>query len=298
MSRFENFTPPTLGSVLTSVEITLLEDLSALADSASGEFLRKESGSIVNSSVAIGDITPTSVTSSGVVRPATDDGAALGTSSAGWSDLYLAAGALIDWGSGAIQLTLSGTTLTLTGAVLNFSSVPTVGGNNVHYPGGTDVALADGGTGASLADPGADRILFWDDSLGATTWLTAGSGLSITSTTITATGTGIDWSEVTDTSESAAVNSGYILNNAGLVTLTIPTTAAVGDVVRVVGKGAGGWKVGQNASEIIHFGGTDTTTGTGGSLASTLQYDCVELVCTVANTEWTVMSSIGNITIV
>jgi hypothetical protein len=37
--------------------------------------------------------------------------------------------------------------------------------------GGTDVALADGGTGASLADPNNDRIMFWDDSAGAVTWL-------------------------------------------------------------------------------------------------------------------------------
>lgn len=61
-----------------------------------------------------------------------------------------------------------------------------VEGNVIYNAGGTDVALADGGTGASLADPGADRIMFWDDSAGAVTWLTAGSGLTITDTTITA----------------------------------------------------------------------------------------------------------------
>lgn len=56
-----------------------------------------------------------------------------------------------------------------------------------YSPGGTDVALADGGTGASLADPGADRIMFWDDSGGAVDWLTAGSHLAITTTTIAVT---------------------------------------------------------------------------------------------------------------
>jgi len=111
-------------------------------------------------------------------------------------------------------------------------------------------------------------------------------------------GGGITWSEVTGTTQAASVNAGYIANNAGLVTITIPTTAAVGDVVRVTGKGAGGWKIAQNASEIIHFLGTDTTTGTGGSLASTGTYDGVEIVCVVANTEWVVISSMGNITIV
>ena len=109
---------------------------------------------------------------------------------------------------------------------------------------------------------------------------------------------GITWNEVTGTTQAASVNAGYIANNAALVTITIPTTAAVGDVVRVTGKGAGGWKIAQNASEIIHFLGTNTTTGTGGSLASTGTYDGVEIVCVVANTEWVVASSMGNITIV
>ena len=40
---------------------------------------------------------------------------------------------------------------------------------------------------ASLADPNADRILFWDDSAGSFAYLTAGTGLTITGTTITGT---------------------------------------------------------------------------------------------------------------
>lgn len=64
----------------------------------------------------------------------------------------------------------------------------TVEGNALYRAGGTDVALADGGTGASLTDPNADRIMFWDDSAGAIAWLAAGSGLSISGTTITASG--------------------------------------------------------------------------------------------------------------
>lgn len=62
-----------------------------------------------------------------------------------------------------------------------------VEGNLVYRAGGTDVPLADGGTGASLTDPNADRIMFWDDSAGAVTWLTASTGLSISGTTLTAT---------------------------------------------------------------------------------------------------------------
>ena len=66
----------------------------------------------------------------------------------------------------------------------------TIEGNAVYRAGGTAVALADGGTGASLTDPNADRMMFWDDSAGAVTWLTPGTGLSITGTTINATSSG------------------------------------------------------------------------------------------------------------
>lgn len=110
-------------------------------------------------------------------------------------------------------------------------------------------------------------------------------------------GGGITWNEITGTSQTASVDNGYIANNAGLVTVTIPTTAAVGSVVRVAGVGAGGWKIAQNASEIIHFGNLASTTGTGGYIASTNRYDAVELVCVVADTEWAVISSVGNITV-
>jgi hypothetical protein len=95
-----------------------------------------------------------------------------------------------------------------------------------------------------------------------------------------------------------AVNNGYIANNAALVTLTLPTTAALGSVIEVVGKGAGGWKIAQNASGVIHFGVINTTTGTGGYLQSTVTYDAIRIVCTVANNEWTVLSVQGNITVV
>lgn len=40
----------------------------------------------------------------------------------------------------------------------------------------------------NLTDPGADRIMFWDDSNGEVRWLTVGSGLAITGTTLATTG--------------------------------------------------------------------------------------------------------------
>lgn len=145
---------------------------------------------------------------------------------------------------------------------------------------------------------------------GAGTWsgrtFQAGTGISITNgdgtggnTTINTTGGGFTWTEVTGTSQSAAVNNGYIASNGSLVTVTLPTTAAIGDAVWVVGKGAGGWKLAQNASQFINYGSTTTTTGAGGSLASTNQYDAVAVICTTANNGWTVPGiSQGNLTVV
>lgn len=116
-----------------------------------------------------------------------------------------------------------------------------------------------------------------------------GSGSSNTAT--------FTWNEITGTSQSLIVSNGYIANNASLVTFTLPTNAIVGDRIRVTGKGAGGWRVAQNASQLIQFGNKVTTTGTGGRLDSTNRYDCVEFICITVNTTWLVISSVGSVTI-
>jgi hypothetical protein len=143
-----------------------------------------------------------------------------------------------------------------------------------------------------IGSTGADPVL-------AT--ITAGTGVSVTNgagtITIAATGSGLAWSEITGTSASMVINTGYIANNAGLVTLTLPSTAAQGSVIRVTGKGAGGWRIAQNASQTIFFGTSSTTTGVGGRLDSTATRDTVEIVCVTANNDWNVLSSIGNITV-
>ena len=135
--------------------------------------------------------------------------------------------------------------------------------------------------------------------------ITAGTNISVTngagSITIAATGAGsFTWNDVTGTSASMGSNQGYISDNAGLVTLTLPASATLGAMISVLGKGAGGWKIAQNASQFINFGSVVTTVGTGGSLASSNAFDSVSFVCTTAgaSTGWGVTSSIGNITYV
>lgn len=133
--------------------------------------------------------------------------------------------------------------------------------------------------------------------------ITGGAGITVTNGagTITIASNGIDptWNVVSGTTQTMVINNGYIANNAGLVTLTLPSTAAVGSEINVVGLGAGGWKIAQNASQLIRMGNAVTTTGTGGSISSSSQYDSVHLVCIVANTTWTLVSGPqGNITYV
>jgi hypothetical protein len=62
--------------------------------------------------------------------------------------------------------------------------------------------------------------------------------------------------------------------------------------------GAGGWTITQGAGQQVHFGNKDTTSGAGGSLASVHIRDAAELICCVADVEFNVISSVGNITIV
>lgn len=104
---------------------------------------------------------------------------------------------------------------------------------------------------------------------------------------------GIAFTEVTGTTQAAAINTGYIANNASLVTITLPGTAAIGSVVEIVGKGAGLWRLAQPAGLTIRFGNLSTTAGTGGWLQATQRYDSIRLICTTANTEWTVVSVQG-----
>lgn len=132
--------------------------------------------------------------------------------------------------------------------------------------------------------------------------LTPGTGISISSVsgaiTISSAGAGTTWTTVTGTTQAMAVNNGYVANNAGLVTLTLPATAAVGDVILVAGLGAGGWSIAQNAGQLIHIGNQVTTTGATGTLSSTNAFDDVTLRCIVTNTTFTVMAVQGNLTFV
>jgi hypothetical protein len=138
---------------------------------------------------------------------------------------------------------------------------------------------------AAAPSPATDRLY---NTAGNLFW--SGSQLAI--------GAALTWNVVGGTSQGMSVNNGYVANNAALVTITLPATAAAGTIVAVTGglSGAGGWKLAQNAGQIIHFGSVATTAGVTGYLSSNNQFDGVQLVCVNANTDFVVIASQGNIT--
>jgi hypothetical protein len=82
-----------------------------------------------------------------------------------------AGAALIDDADAAAQRT-----------TLGLGTVATQNSNNVSI---TDLALADGGTGASLSDPNANAVLGWNDTANTMRFFTAGTGISIDAATNT-----------------------------------------------------------------------------------------------------------------
>lgn len=131
--------------------------------------------------------------------------------------------------------------------------------------------------------------------------LSAGIGISIANghNSITISSNGANpWVDETGASVTMAANTGYTSDDgASLVTFTLPASSAIGDWVEINGKGSGGWTIAQAAGQQIHVGNLTSTLGATGTLSSSNQYDCVRLRCLTANTIWTAVSVVGNLTI-
>lgn len=205
--------------------------------------------------------------------------------------------------------TTTGTSLSSVWTLISSSAAtiidPTHGGTGISNPAAHGIAIAEGATNFNFLTLTNGQLLIGStgaDPVPAT--LTAGPNISIANTAGTITiastgGMGIGWNHITGTSVSMAVNSGYVADNAGLVTLTLPSTAAFGTLLYIKGKGAGGWTIAQgNPSQQVVVGSVTSTPGAAGSVSSTNQNDSLSLVCTVADTVWGNTAMIGNLTIV
>lgn len=193
--------------------------------------------------------------------------------------------------------TTSGTTSTAVWTAITQAPAaivpPSLGGTGVANPTAHTLPIAEGSSDYNFLGPLTNGQLLIG-STGADpvpSALTAGTNISITngagSITIAATGlAGIGWTVVSGTSQAMTPDSGYIPNNIGLVTLTLPSTAAVGTVIYIQGLGTGGWKIAQNSGQNIQIGSVSSTIGVGGSVSSSNTFDSLTLLCVSVNTTW------------
>ena len=127
------------------------------------------------------------------------------------------------------------------------------------------VSVANGGTGSStqnFVDLSTDQSNIGGNKTftGALTGNFNGNGAGLSNVPGT-----LIWQSVAGTTQQAAPNRGYVLTNANQVTVTLPASPNVGDIMRVSSLGAGGWKISQNAGQVV-LGTNQTTPGTSGNL--------------------------------
>ncbi len=108
------------------------------------------------------------------------------------------------------------------------------------------------------------------------------------------------WSVEAGPAKAMAVSEGYFANRAGAdLAFTLPATALVGETMEIALMHATGtWSLAQGAGQTCYIGDTNSTTGAGGSLASSSKGDWIEIICRVEDLDFQVNVKSGNITVV
>lgn len=133
--------------------------------------------------------------------------------------------------------------------------------------------------------------------------ITAGTGISIANgagtITISTIGSGFTWSTTSTNITNMSANNGYFcISPGGALTLGLPATSVVGDALIINLSGATSFQITQAAGQQINLGNQATTVGATGTLTSTgSNGDSISIVCSVANTIWDTVASIGNFTL-
>lgn len=196
------------------------------------------------------------VTFDSAVLPASNDGAALGSSSASWSDLFLASGGVINFNNGDVTLTHGADTLTLAGGnlVLTAGNITLTSGNLTVSSGNVSVTGNVSASGTIQSSGGA---------IGYTT----GAGGTVTQATNKATGVTINElsGQITTNNASlaAATEVSFVVTNS--------TVAATDVVVASIASGGtlGAYSTQVSATSAGSF--TITLSNlTGGSLGEAL----------------------------
>jgi hypothetical protein len=253
-------------------------------NSSTGDISLSGTGSLGTISLGTNFVTATTLSAANVLSVAKNGGGPTTTTVNAVTGGSYSNGTITLSGTGTIGSSITGLISTaVTAATLSAANVLSVALNG----GSPTTTTVNAVTGGSYSN-------------GTITLSGTGSvnGTQITGLSTGSTGgAGITWNNATS-SITASTNNGYVATatTPTLTTITLPSTAAFGSIIEVVGTGTGLWRISQStASQSIKFGITGTTTGTGGYLSATSQYDCVKLLCTSADTTFVVTSAIGNI---
>lgn len=127
-----------------------------------------------------------------------------------------------------------------------------------------------------------------------------GSGIAVDDTDpanpiVSATGSGLTDVEVTTGTQAILMGNSYRVNAGTDCVLTLPATAAVGEFFEILGINAHVWTVAQRAGQTVYYGDLTTTTGVTGTIGTDIPHGNVVIKCIVANTTFTVISSIGHL---
>lgn len=168
--------------------------------------------------------------------------------------------------------------------------------NNALNTGTTPLPVTFGGLGIATV-PTNGQIPIGNGTNYVAASITAGSGITITpgagTLTISSTGGsgGLSYLPITGTTQTAAVNTGYINQNAASTVITLPVTAPLSSIVAIQGLGAGGWVLTAGAGQTIQVG--QTATSSGGTVSSANNFDAISVICIVANTTWAMMGPVS-----
>lgn len=130
--------------------------------------------------------------------------------------------------TGALDGNITGSAATFTGGLA---------GDITGTQSDTRVAQIQGRR-VSAAAPTDGQILKYDGS--GARWIPASDG-------------GLLWQVVSGNTQQAQPNTGYVMTSDAQVTVTLPASPSIGDVVRVSGAGPGGWTIAQNDGQAVRL---------------------------------------------
>jgi len=107
----------------------------------------------------------------------------------------------------------------------------------------------------------------------------------------------LEWELASNTIQQMDSNFGYITDNAGLITFTLPFLCDIGERVAISGFSAGGWFLDFNVGQTVIVDGV-VATPSFGSVSSTNRYDQIELLCVETNLTFIARSIVGTLVVV